>query len=319
MAKLSQFGAGGWSPDQLPDLSGKVYLITGGNSGIGLEASRMLGAKGARVAILCRNPEKASAALADLKKRAPTGEFETIALDLSSLSSVRAAAAEARKRFKKIDALVCNAGIMMTPKRTLTADGFETQLGVNHLGHFALAAELCDLVEAASGRFVSTASLMHKYAPRLELDDPSFERGYTATGAYANSKLANLSFGLELDRRLKKAGRRARAYVCHPGYSATNLQHTGPSKIVAAVMAPLTALMSQPAAKGAVPTVLCAAGAEAEPGVYYGPTGFQEMTGAVDRASVAAAARDETAAAGLWALSEKLTSSRWAILPNGAL
>lgn len=311
MSAARQFGAKGWSSGQLPDLKGKTYLITGGNSGIGLEAARVLGAKGARVVILCRNPEKAQTALADLKKSASAGAYETIALDLSSLASVRAAAAEARKRFPKIDALILNAGIMMTPKRALTADGFETQFGVNHLGHFALAAALADLVEAAGGRFVSVSSIMHKYAPRVRIDDPNFERGYTPVGAYANSKLADLVFALELDRRLKKSGSKASAYACHPGYSDTNLQTTGPSKLIGVLMKPATMLFSQPAAKGALPTVLCAAGAQAEPGGYYGPNGWREMTGPVDRASATRAARDEKHGAELWALSEKLTGAKW--------
>ncbi len=307
----NEFGAGGWTAERLPDLAGKTYLITGGNSGIGYEAARMLGEKGATVAILSRNRAKGEAAVAALKKAAPRGSFEFIPLDLASLQSVREAAKEARRRFKKIDGLVLNAGIMMLPKRELTVDGFEIQFGVNHLGHFALAGMLSDLVEAAGGRFVSVASLAHRYARGVKFDDVMMARGYSAIGAYAQSKLANLLFAIELDRRLAANDNKARAYVCHPGYSDTNLQSTGPSRFAATIMKPLTAILSQPAAKGALPTVLCAAGAEAKPGSYYGPTGFREMTGPVGAALVGWQARDEAGGKRLWELSETLTGVRW--------
>lgn len=313
MTAEKRFGRHGWTPDRLPSLAGKIYLITGGNSGIGKEAARMLGARGAQVTILCRNRQKAAAAVDELKSAAPQGSFDFIPLELADLSSVRLAAKTARERFNRIDGLINNAGIMMTPKRDLTVDGFETQFGVNHLGHFALAGLLSDLVEAAGGRFVTVASLMHHYAPHIRYDDLTFETGYTPTSAYAHSKLANLLFALELGRRLEAGDRHARSFACHPGYSDTNLQSTGPSPIMAAVMKPLTAIFSQPAAKGAVPTVLCAAGPEAEAGGYYGPTGFRDMKGPVDAARIGRQARDEDAARLLWDVSEKLTGVTWPI------
>jgi NAD(P)-dependent dehydrogenase (short-subunit alcohol dehydrogenase family) len=316
MTAEKRFGPQGWTPDRLPSLAGKTYLITGGNSGIGKEAARMLGARGARVTILCRNRQKAAAAVAELKSAAPQGTFDFIQLELADLSSARLAAKIARERFERIDGLINNAGIMMTPKRDLTVDGFETQFGVNHLGHFALAGLLSDLVEAAGGRFVTVASLMHHYAPQIRFDDLTFETDYSPTRAYAHSKLANLLFALELERRLEASNRRARSFACHPGYSDTNLQSTGPSPIVAAVMKPVTAIFSQSAAKGAIPTVLCAAGAEAEAeaGGYYGPTGFRVMKGPVDAAHVGRQARDENAARLLWDVSEKLTGVTWPII-----
>jgi len=313
-----QFGAKGWSPDRLPDLTGKTYIITGGNSGIGFEAARMLGDKGGNVTILCRNEEKAKAAVKALKEKAPGGIFKYILIDLSALGSVRVAAETVRAKHRSIDGLINNAGIMMLPKKEHTTDGNEMQFGVNHLGHFALNALLCDLVEEAGGRFVSVASIAHKYAKRFRFHDANFENGYSSTGAYAHSKLANLSYALELNRRLENANLDSRAFVCHPGYSDTNLQSTGPGSFASLAMKPLTAILSQPAAKGAIPTVLCAAGEEADPGAYYGPTGFQDMTGAVDRAWTSRAARDEDAARLLWEMSEKLTGVTWPIFENAS-
>lgn len=311
---MTDFGPQGWTADRLPDLSARTFVVTGGNSGIGLEAARMLGVRGGRVVILCRNPKKATDALAALKRTAPRGRFEATALDLADLASVRAAAASLSASLPRIDALVLNAGLMMIPTRTVTADGFETQFGVNHLGHFALAALLAEKVEAApAGRFVSVASVAHKFAPGFRWNDLMFERGYTPARVYAQSKLADLVFALELDRRLVAAGRRARAYACHPGYSATNLQSTGPGALAAAAMAPLNRLIAQSADKGAVPTVLCAAGAEAEGGGYYGPTGLFEMKGPVGVARMTRHARDAEAGARLWAQSELLTGVRWTI------
>lgn len=313
MAVHKDFGPRGWTPDRLPQLAGKTYLITGANSGIGKHAARMFGERGASVVILCRNKDKAAGAIKDLKAAAPAGTFDFIPLELADLSSVRLAAKRARERFERIDGLICNAGIMMTPKRQLTADGFEMQFGVNHLGHFALGGLLCDLVEAAGGRFVTVSSLMHHYAAGIRFDDLMFERGYSPTRVYAHSKLANLVHALELDRRLRENARRARSLACHPGYSATNLQSTGPSRLTALLMKPANALFAQPAAKGAIPTVLCAAGPEAEPGGYYGPTGFQDMIGPVDRARIARPARDDEAARRLWEESEKLTGVSWPV------
>lgn len=315
--EVQDFGRGGWTDERLPDLSGRTILITGGNSGIGFEAARMLGARGATVAILCRNKEKGERALADLERAAPAGRFSFISMDLSDLSWVRLAAKQAREAFDSVDALVCNAGIMMTPKRTLTADGFELQFGVNHLGHFAFAGLLSDLVEKAAGRFVTVSSIMHKYGA-IAFGDLMLERGYSPVRAYGQSKLANLVHALELDRRLKQHGCAASSLACHPGYSDTNLQSTGPSAMLAAMMRPMTAMFSQPAAKGALPTVLCAAGEEAKAGGYYGPKGFREFTGPVGAASPSARARYKNSGERLWAESERLTGVAWPIFERGA-
>ncbi|MEX0643716.1 MAG: oxidoreductase [Parvularculaceae bacterium] len=312
MTARTDFGPYGWTPDRLPNLAGKTFAITGGNSGIGYEAARLLGAKEAAVTILCRSKDKAEAAVAALKTASPAGKFDYLLMDLADLSTVRAAAKALRDRRAKIDGLINNAGIMALPRRALTADGFETQFGVNHLGHFAFAGLLSDVVEAAGGRFVVVASGVHHFG-RIDFDNLMLDRGYSPARAYAQSKLANLMFALELNRRLENAGCKARCYACHPGYSATNLQSTGPSRLIAGVLRPMNAIFAQSADKGALPTVLCAAGAEAEPGRYYGPTGLAELTGPVREAKIARQARDESAAAHLWETSATLTGVAWPI------
>ncbi len=297
-----------WKPDQLPDLSGRNYLITGGNSGIGFEAAKMLAAAGADIIIACRNEKKAAAAAREIDACGP-GSVDTVVLNLSSLASVRAASAEIHARWDKLDALVNNAGIMQTPE-TVTEDGFELQLGTNHLGHFLLAGLLFDLVERASGRIVVVSSIAHKIG-RINFDDLMVKRNYSPSRAYAQSKLANLLFARELQRRLEASGSSVSCIACHPGYSATRLQSTGPTGLLNALYAVLNPLVAQPAYNGAIPTVLAAAGEEAVPGAYYGPQSMGEARGPVGDAGVARQARDEAVAARLWRESEKLVGYEW--------
>ncbi|MEM8771221.1 MAG: oxidoreductase [Pseudomonadota bacterium] len=313
-----EFGPTGWRADRLPDLTGKTYVITGANSGIGFEAARMLGANGARVLMLCRNKGKADAAASALASAAPNGAYEIVQMDLADLSSVRAAADTVRAKCERIDGLINNAGLMMLPKRELTADGFEMQFGVNHLGHFVLNARLSDLVEAAAGRFVAVASIAHKYARGFKLKDVNLDSGYTATAAYCRSKLANLSYALELNRRLEASGAKAHAYGCHPGWSATNLQTTGPGAAMGFGLTIANAVFAQSAVNGALPTVLCAAEEDAVPGGYYGPSGFREFRGPVDRVQPTRAARDEAMAKDLWSASQSLTGESWPLLERKA-
>ncbi|HXI87453.1 MAG TPA: oxidoreductase [Parvularculaceae bacterium] len=313
MTTAAEFGPRGWTPDRLPDLDGKNFVVTGGNSGIGFEAARLLGGKRARVTILTRGEEKGASAVAALRSAAPGGFFDYVPLFLDDLSSVRLAVQTVRARLQKIDGLINNAGIMMVPERRLTADGFEMQFGVNHLGHFVFAGLLSDLVENAGGRFVAVSSVAHRFG-KLNFADLMWKTDYSSTGAYAQSKLANLVYALELNRRLEKSGCRARSYACHPGYSDTNLQTTGPSKAFGALSKPFNAMLAQKAAKGAIPTVLCAAGKDAKPGHYYGPKGFYEMKGPVRQAQISDPARSERNAVRLWEISEKLTGVRWPIL-----
>lgn len=311
MPKIANSGFTDWKPDRLPNLTGKTYLITGGNSGIGFDAAQMLGKAGGDVVIACRNPAKAEAAVAKLLESA-TGSVQTVALDLSDLSSVRAASDEIHARYEKLDALINNAGIMQTPE-TRTADGFELQLGTNHLGHFLLAGLLFDLVEKAAGRIAVVSSIAHKFGT-INRDDLMSEKAYSATNAYSQSKLANLMFALELDRRLKAKGSAVKSIACHPGYSNTALQSTGPAGLLNFAYKFLNPLMAQPSEKGAIPTVLAAAGSEAVAGAYYGPTGWGDTRGPVGDAFVARRALDEDMAQWLWDESERLTGFEWTML-----
>ena len=292
-----------WSPDQLPDLTGKTYVITGGNSGIGFEAARMLGLAGGDLVLACRSVDKAQAAKAALTGQAK-GRVEVVQLDLSDLASVRRAAEEVARANDRIDGLINNAGIMQTPQMK-TQDGFELQLGTNHLGHFLWTSRLIDRVEAAAGRVVVVASIAHKFG-RVDLGDLMLEKGYTPTKSYARTKLVNLMFALELDRRLEDGGCKAICIACHPGYSSTNLQSTGPTGLFNFVYKLTNPLLAQPSRAGAIPTVLAAAGTQARRGAYYGPQKMSEARGRVSDALVADHALDRTVWAGLWAASEAL-------------
>ena len=314
MAQASEFGAEGWTEDRLPDLSGKRFVITGGDSGIGFETTRMLGAKGVGVTIISISEDKAERAILGLKTLAPQGEYDFFIADLADLSTVRKAAAEIAKAHPAIDALIMNAGVKRIPRRTLTRDGFEKQFGVNHIGHFVLASALSDCVERAGGRFVSVSSLMHKRASGIRFSDLTFQHHYHPTQAYTQSKLANLVFALELNRRLEAAGAKSRAYACHPGYANTQMHELGLSKLAGPLMRPINKLLYQSPRKAARSTLLCAAGLEAEPGGYYGPTGFHERTGPVGAATMSREARNPEIAAQLWDISQKSTAAEWPVL-----
>jgi len=301
-----------WRIDQLPDLTGKTYLITGGNSGVGYEAAVHLRRAHANVIVAARSPQKGEAAAAALSARPGDGSVELLALDLASLASIRSANDALRGLTDGLDAVINNAGIMQTPELQ-TADGIELQFGTNHLGHFMLNHLIFDLVTARSGRIVPVSSIVHHQPKALNLDDPMFANGYSATKAYANSKLANIMYGLELARRLKAAESSVICAIAHPGYSATNLQSTGPTGIFKAVYKLSNAVMAQSATKGALPEVLAAAGDEARNGGYYGPTGPGDMRGPVGDCRISSVARNEEAAARLWSLSEELLGIEWVI------
>src|SRR5580698_1033148 len=220
----------GWTEDQMPDLSGKTFVVTGANSGIGYEASRALAAKGATVVLACRSPEKGRAAVDAIRARMPDAKVVLERMDLGDLDTVRAFAAKFLKEHGKLDVLINNAGIMAIPRLT-TKDGFETQIGTNHLGHFALTGLLLGrLVESAPSRVVSVSSMAHTMGKFRDLDasDLRLDTGYTKWGAYGRSKLANLLFAYELERRLEARFPSVISVACHPGYAATNLQAVGP-------------------------------------------------------------------------------------------
>ncbi|MEO0438672.1 MAG: oxidoreductase [Pseudomonadota bacterium] len=308
LRKISNSGIKNWRPSLLPDLAGKTFLITGGNSGIGFEAARYLSRAGGDVVLACRSQERAAAAQEKLATES-AGDVDTVSLDLADMASIRDAAAVVRQRYSKIDGLINNAGIMQTPQLE-TKDGFELQLGTNHLGHFLWTALLFDLVEAAAGRIVVVASLVHQVG-RLNFDDIMLSSSYSGSKSYAQSKLANLMFAFELDRRLQQSESPAIAVACHPGYSDTRLQTTGPNALLGFLYGFGNKLVAQSSARGAIPTVLAAAGDEAERGAYYGPTGPAGLRGPVGDAPVARRALNEEKAARLWQLSEELVGHRW--------
>jgi len=299
-----------WTALDLPDLSGKVYLVTGGNSGLGLETARALARKGGQVLIACRDAERAEGALAEIRTSTPGAQVEAMGLDLASLASVRAFADAFRSRFGQLDALCNNAGVMALPRRE-TADAFEMQLGTNHLGHFALTGRLLDVLLATPGaRVVNVSSSMHRVG-RIRFDDLHGQRHYGKWSAYGQSKLANLLFTYELARRAEKAGVDLTVAAAHPGYAATNLQSAGPRMEGARLMERITLLgnriFAQSAAEGALPTLYAAAAAGVRGGDYYGPSGLGEMWGSPRKVGSSARSHDLAAAERLWQVSRELT------------
>jgi len=282
-----------WTPAEMPDQSGRTFVVTGANSGIGLAAAGKLAASGAHVVLAVRDAAKGEAAAAGL-----SGDPEVRALDLADLASVRAFA-EGLDR--DIDVLVNNAGVMATPYRT-TADGFELQLGTNHLGHFALTGLL---LPGIHDRVVTISSGGHRIG-RINFDDLQSERSYNRWRAYGQSKLANLLFMYELQRRVDAAGSPLRSVAAHPGYAATNLQsHT--ESIQDRIMALSNRIFAQSHEQGAWPTLYAATTPDLPGGAYVGPDGFLEQRGHPKLVGSSAAARDEDTARRLWEVSEELT------------
>jgi len=299
-----------WTPDSLPGLGGKTFVITGGNSGLGLESMRILAGKGARVVFTSRSQKNADGAIEDIRRTVPGADVEPVILDLASLASIDAGAEQILAKCPRIAALVNNAGARQTAPSG-TGERFELQFGTNHLGHFRLDARLFPRVEASAGRIVPVSSIAHKLA-RIGLEDLFYEkRRYDATDAYGQSKLANLMFGLELDRRLRARESAASSIPCHPGYAATNLQTAGVgmeggSKFFRAIYAISNRVMAQSADRGAWPLVFAAADPSAKGGAYYGPTGFNQLRGPVGESFMTKAAKDEAVARALWEKSEAL-------------
>jgi NAD(P)-dependent dehydrogenase (short-subunit alcohol dehydrogenase family) len=307
---LMDSGFTNWTADQLPDLTGKIYVITGGNSGIGFEAAKHLGKAGGDIVLACRSVAKAEDLARELRTHI-RGKVDVVRLDLSDLSSVRAAAKDISEKYSKIDALINNAGIMQTPKLK-TADGFEMQFGTNHLGHFLLSGLLIDLVDAAEGRVVTLSSIAHP-SGEIRFDDLMGETKYSPTDAYTQSKGANLMFALELDRRLLASGRKGISIACHPGYTNTNLQSTGPTGFFNFLYKFTNPLLAQSPPAGALPTVLAAAGLEAKRGGYYGPQKMGGARGPVGDAKVASYILNQDTANRLWDVSEDLVGYQWAL------
>jgi NAD(P)-dependent dehydrogenase (short-subunit alcohol dehydrogenase family) len=296
-----------WGASDIPDQHGRTAVITGANSGIGLEAARYLAARGAHVVLACRDEGKAAAAAAAIAAGVPGAEAETLALDLSSLESVRSAAAEIRSRYPRLDLLVNNAGVMMPPLGR-TTDGFELQFGTNHLGHFALTGlVLPSLLAVPGSRVVTVSSNGHKVG-RIRFDDLQWEHGYRRMGAYAQSKLANLLFTYELQRRLAAAAAPTIAVAAHPGTSDTALvRHLPAFAQLGSRLVP-----NQGAAMGSLPTLRAATDPAVAGGDYYGPAGLGEFAGPPRLVRSSSRSHDEAAQRRLWSVSEELTGVTFA-------
>jgi NAD(P)-dependent dehydrogenase (short-subunit alcohol dehydrogenase family) len=290
-----------WTVDDIPDQTGRIALVTGANSGLGLHTTIALARHGARVLMACRNPAKADEALVRIRAEVPSAQVELVRLDLASLASIREAAQDVATRTDRLDVLVDNAGVMAVP-RSQTADGFEMQLGTNHLGHFALTGLVTPLLTAApAGRVVVVASDAAKWG-RMRFDDLMGERFYFRWLAYGQSKLANLLFMRELSRR---AGSRLVVAGAHPGYAATNLQ-SAPG-LPGRVMALGNRLIAQSDAAGALPQLYAATMPDVRTGDYFGPDGLLGLRGAPHRVTPIKAAQNDDAARRLWEVSEQLT------------
>ena len=302
--------ADGWTADRMPDQTGRVAVVTGANSGLGLIAARELARKGALVVLSCRNMEKGRAAHADVAAAASGPEPELEELDLASLDSVRSFAERFKEKHDGLDLLVNNAGVMASPRRH-TADGFELQLGTNHLGHFALTGLLLPLMEGREdARVVTLSSNAHKTVRGIAFDNLNGDRRYFRWNAYGQSKLANLLFALELDRRLRARGSTVKSVAAHPGYATTNLQSAAAPLFDRMVMKVTDAVVGQSAEMGALPVLYAATEPGLEGGTYAGPDGRGEHRGHPKVVRPNRAARDPDTARRLWEVSADLTGVR---------
>jgi protochlorophyllide reductase len=287
--------------------SGRVFVITGANSGLGLAAAQALAARRATVVLACRSEANAYRTRDEILRVTPHADVQPAVVDISSLASVRGFAESMQRRFSSLDVLINNAGIMATP-RALSADGYEMQFATNHLGHFALTGLLLPLLRGGRGSRVVAVSSIAARSGTIDFEDPMGERRYDEWKAYNQSKLANLMFALELQRRLARAAGSTVALAAHPGASTTNLFATPGGFFAKRILSPLLGrFLFQPAERGVLPILLAATSPAAQPGGYYGPDGFQEMKGDAGPAVIPPQALDEDVAARLWRLSEQLT------------
>lgn len=300
---------GKWTAKQIPSQAGKTVLVTGANSGIGYEAALELARHGAHVLLGCRNDAKGQAALESMLREAPGASAEVVPLDMASLASIRTFTARFLERGIALDLLINNAGVMALPKRETTEDGFERQFGTNHLGHFALTGLLMPaLLAAQAPRVITVASLAHRTG-KIDFDDLQRERRYEGWDAYNASKLANILFAKELDRRARAAHSRLLSLAVHPGVSTTNIFANGPGEmslkaILVKVLAPV---LMQNEEAGALPTLYAATSLAARGGEYIGPDGFQELKGSPVVVQPRPQALNVAVGERLWTVSEQLT------------
>ena len=296
-----------WTARDMPSQAGRVAVVTGANSGLGLVTARELARAGAAVVLAVRNREKGERAASQIRSEARDSEVALEQLDLADLSSVRAFAERYAAGNERLDLLINNAGVMAPPRR-LTKDGFESQFGSNHLGHFALTGLLLgSLLAAPEPRVVTLSSGAHRIPGGINFDDLQFERRYNNWRAYGQSKLANLMFCFELQRRATKAGAELRSMAAHPGYARTNLQFAAPPWYEQLIMRVTNPLVGQSAEMGALPTLYAATKPDLPGGSFVGPDGFMEQRGHPHVVTAAGKAYDEQAWRRLWEVSEELT------------
>jgi NAD(P)-dependent dehydrogenase (short-subunit alcohol dehydrogenase family) len=299
-----------WTEKDIADQKGRVVIVTGGNSGIGYEAGLALAGRNARVILAVRSVDKGEQAAQTIRQQYPAAEVKVMALNLADLKSVRAFADAFLADYDRLDILINNAGVMALPE-VRTADGFEMQFGTNHLGHFALTGLLLPALKATAGARVVTVSSNLHTSGDIHFDDLQWKKKYDKWGAYGQSKLANLLFAYELQRRLAAAGIDAISVGCHPGFAATNLQSAGPqmdgSVITLWVMKAVNFLVAQPQKMGALPTLFAAVAPQVNGCDYIGPTGRRGMRGYPDKAMSNDKSYDEALAKQLWTVSEELT------------
>ena len=311
MNKSNKFGKQGWTPERIGDLTGKTFVITGTTSGTGFEATRILLSKGAKVVMLNRNAKKSDNVIATLRDELGSHiDVSSILLDLAEQASVRKAAAEVLEKVTHIDALLCNGAIAQVPNQKLTVDGFESQLGVNHFGHFTLQALLFPLIEKSKGRIVTVGSMGYNMGIKtIKFDDLNWDNDYTGNDAYSQSKLAQIMCVYELQDRLKKAGKKDIAvYACHPGASRTALIKKSGSLMVRFIWQLMKlSPMVQSAEKGSYPALMCATEPNLDQAGFYGPTGRNYWTGPVGECKLESHAKDKEVASKLWKISEEQT------------
>ena len=295
----------GWAVKDMPDQMGKVTIVTGANRGIGYEVARALAAKGARVILACRSQEKGAAAAQQICEEHPDAVVDLMPLDLADLSSIRRSAGEFTLHNDRLDMLINNAGVRMAPELRRTADGFEAQFGTNHLGHFALTGLLLEAIKRTPGaRVVTVSSVAHRQG-RMDFDNLNAERSYSQQSAYGTSKLANLLFTYELQRRFEAAGEDAIAVAAHPGWTNTSFtEHPAPIRL-------FSSLFAMPPDIGALSTLYAATAPDVSGGEYYGPDGLGQIWGYPARVESSALSHDRAAAKRLWELSEELTGVRF--------
>jgi NAD(P)-dependent dehydrogenase (short-subunit alcohol dehydrogenase family) len=295
-----------WTTADIPDQSGRVAIITGANTGLGLETAKALADKGAHVVLAVRNLDKGREAAAQITTNSPNAVVTLQRLDLTSLQAIREAAEELKSAHQRIDLLINNAGVMYTDKLK-TKDGFELQFGTNHLGHFTLTGLLLDrLLPIDGSRVVTVSSVGHRIMAKIHFDDLQLDRKYNRVVAYGQSKLANLLFTYELQRRLKLSGAPTAALAAHPGGSNTELTRNVP-RLVKPVVDAVWPLMSQSPEMGALPTLRAATDPSAQGGQYYGPDGFRETRGYPVIVKSSKQSHDEDLQRRLWTVSEELT------------